>query len=414
MSTLRCRLKRAVTAMPGNYFFKNQSKFIHKQNNIFIFSGSSSGSGGSISHSFSVDEIQKMRIKLKSSKSFPNGLLAEQLNEADETKHQQQSTQKQKSMADNHKADQSTKLLSAQKNNKLIVNHDECDNSSSGVSSDQEISNTKTPPPPPTTMQSTKTVTNSIMHSKQGGNCMANATTTIIGGSNDNNNVKEMKPHAGILKTSMHNSSMPNKLSSNNATTSTSMANVKIVESMNKKSINLPPLSNITKQISAAIIDDTKNANDDFDDSFDDLASPPSKGFQRHNSLTRKQAATIAQNRALYTKSAVSLVQLPPPIEADNDEHDQNNYHAAECRKNTRNLIAMKSNNAKMIIPSAALCIEPPLPSMVVGVDDNVLAPPPEFSDTVSNIKASGTTNSNAQTRSVRIVGAVPKRLQSH
>lgn len=353
-----------------------------------------------------------MRIKLKSSKSFPNGLLAEQLNEADETKHQQQSTQKQLLAADNPKIDQSSKLLSAQKNNKLIVNHDECDNSSSGVSSDQEISNTKTPP---TTMQSTKSMTNSTLYSKQSGHFMANAIT-IIG--NDNNNVKEMKPQAGILKTSLNNSSISNKLSSNNAitSTSTSMANVKIVESVNKKSINLPPLSNITKQISAAVIDDTKNANDDIDDSFDDLPSPPSKGFQRHNSLTRKQAATIAQNRALYTKNAVSLVQLPPPIEGDNDETDLNNYHAAECRKNTRNLIAMKSNNAKMIIPSpiSDKNQNDGIGGGMAASQDIVLAPPPEFSDTVSNIKAPGTTNSNAQTRSVRIVGAVPKRLQSH
>lgn len=394
----------------------------------FIFSGSSSGSGGSIPHSFSVDEIQKMRIKLKSSKSFPNGLLAEQLNETDETKHQQQSSQKQLSGSDNHKIDQSSKLLAAQKSNKLIVNHDECDNSSSGVSSDQEISNTKTPPPTTTIMQPTKSMTNStLLHSKHG-----NGGTFMANIGNDNNNVKDMKPQVGILKTSLNNSISSNKLlSSNNATTSTSTSmanNVKIVESVNKKSINLPPLSNVTKQISAAIIDDTKNANDDFDDAFDDLPSPPLKGFQRHNSLTRKQAATIAQNRALYTKSAVSLVQLPPPIEADSDETDQNNYHAAECRKNTRNLIAMKSNNAKMIIPSP-ICDKNQNDGLGGGatrnisinsltspmvVQDIVLAPPPEFSDTVSNIKAPGTTNSNAQTRSVRIVGAVPKRLQSH
>lgn len=366
-----------------------------------------------------------MRIKLKSSKSFPNGLLTEQLHEAAETKHQQQTTQKQLSMADNnnHKIDQSSKLLSAQKNNKLIVNHDECDNSSSGVSSDQEVSNTKTPS---TTIQPTKSITNSTLpSSKQVGAIIANPITII--NSNDNSNTKEMKPQIGILKTSLNNnnSSISNKLlSANNATTSTStstsmmVANVKIIESVNKKSINLPPLSNVTKQISAAVIDDTKNENDDnFNESFDDLPSPPPKCFQRHNSLTRKQAATLAQNRALYTKCAVSLVQLPPPIEGDSDETDQNNYHAAECRKNTRNLIAMKSNNAKMIIPSP-ICddknqIDGMAGSMVTS-QDIVLAPPPEFSDTVSNIKAPNTINTNAQTRSVRIVGAVPKRLQSH
>lgn len=65
-------------------------------------SGSSSGSG-SMPHSFSVDEIQKVRTSLKSSKSYPND-------------------------------------FSAKKKVSIIAPEDEdCDNSSSGVSSDQEI-----------------------------------------------------------------------------------------------------------------------------------------------------------------------------------------------------------------------------------------------------------------------------------
>lgn len=64
-------------------------------------SGSSSGSGtSSMHHSFTVDEIQKVRTQLKSSKSYPNDFLKKV----------------------------------------VIVDDEDCDNSSSGVSSDQEVS----------------------------------------------------------------------------------------------------------------------------------------------------------------------------------------------------------------------------------------------------------------------------------
>lgn len=71
-------------------------------NIYFTSSGSSSGSG-SMQHSFSVDEIQKVRTQLKSSKSYPNDF-----------------------------------LLKQQKHSEEVVVED-CDNSSSGVSSDQEV-----------------------------------------------------------------------------------------------------------------------------------------------------------------------------------------------------------------------------------------------------------------------------------
>lgn len=64
------------------------------------------------------------------------------------------------------------------------------------------------------------------------------------------------------------------------------------------------------------------------DDDDDQSPSPPATGFQRHNSLTRKQAATIAANRAkanqqnIQQRHAVTLATLPPPIEADSDEAD--------------------------------------------------------------------------------------------
>lgn len=67
----------------------------------FLHSGSSSGSS-SIPHSFSVDEIQKGRLQLKSSKSYPDDFLKKS-------------------------------------KNLDIATLDDGDNSSSGVSSDQEI-----------------------------------------------------------------------------------------------------------------------------------------------------------------------------------------------------------------------------------------------------------------------------------
>lgn len=285
------------------------------------FSGSSSGSGGSIPHSFSVDEIQKMRVKLKSSKSYPNELLMD----GNATKQQQKN--------DDHSNKQPSKILTK---DTLSANHDECDNSSSGVSSDQEVtaaSNVKT------------TIANKPI--------IINNSNKII-----STNANETTKH-GILKTTTTApASMANKipkassisntinsaLMSHNtpvgvaaATAAANASSVKIVESINKKSINLPPLSNVTKKISAAVSERAQNANDEFDDFDDDL---PAKGFQRQVSLTRKQAATIAMNRAFYTKSAVSLAQLPPPLEGDSDDPDYQQSHCqAECRKNNLKVI---------------------------------------------------------------------------
>lgn len=157
-------------------------------------SGSSTGSGA-ISHSFSVDEIQRMRTKLKSSKSHSN---------ASQEGHAQEA---------------------------------EGDNSSSGVSSDQEI-------------------------------VMSAAV--------------EVKPH----KPTLTNTVKPQE-----------------------------------KTIHRKIVS-TEDAR-----SGEDSPSPPLMGFQRNNSLTRKQAAIIAANRArslAQAQNAVSLTQLPPPIEADSDDEVDN------------------------------------------------------------------------------------------
>lgn len=250
-------------------------------------------------HSFSVDEIQKMRIKLKSSKSYPNELLRQQ------SEQQQQEQQRAATRQANHQgASQMAQQKSILQKDKLAatMNHEEGDNSSSGVSSDHEIN-----------------MTQSHTSNANRAPCVKTTVHCGIGGGGsvamgDNNITKESTTIHSAMKTPSNTQS------------------VKIIDAINKKSINLPPLSNVTKKISSAVnakvvlADDTKcckqplNDNDYYDDDeIMDSPSPPPKGFQRNNSLTRKQAATIAMNRAIHTRNAVSLVQLPPPIEADSD-----------------------------------------------------------------------------------------------
>lgn len=221
---------------------------------------------------------------MKSSKSYPNELLRQQSEQQQEQRAATQlpgATQ----MAQEKLSHQKDKLG-------VALNHEEGDNSSSGVSSDHEINMTQTHASNTNRMPSVK---------------------SVPGGGADNNNTKE--------STAIHSAM---KIPSNTQS-------VKIVDAINKKSINLPPLSNVTKKISSAVnakvvvIEEANckqplNDNDYYDDDeIMDSPSPPSKGFQRNNSLTRKQAATIAMNRAIHTRNAVSLVQLPPPIEADSD-----------------------------------------------------------------------------------------------
>lgn len=167
-------------------------------------SGSSTGSG-SMPHSFSVDEIQKIRTQLKSSKSFPNAFQEGSIAEG------------------------------------------EGDNSSSGVSSDQEI----------------------------------------------------MMNTSAESKTKPTLTNQPNKVA------------VKVEE---------------PKKVTIVSTEDAR--------SDEDSPSPPFMGFQRNNSLTRKQAAIIAANRARALAQAqghaVSLTQLPPPIEADSDD-EVDNGHMPHC-----------------------------------------------------------------------------------
>lgn len=157
-------------------------------------SGSSTGSG-SMAHSFSVDEIQKIRTQLKSSKSFPNAF-------------------------------------------QEGVQEGEGDNSSSGVSSDQEM----------------------------------------------------------MMNTSVETKTKPTMVNKQQSKTT-----LKVEE---------------PKKVTIISTEDARSG--------DDSPSPPFMGFQRNNSLTRKQAAMIAANRARALAQAqghaVSLTQLPPPIEADSDD----------------------------------------------------------------------------------------------
>lgn len=256
-----------------------------------------------------MDEIQKMRVKLKSSKSFPNELRQES----------------------NH-------LLRPEQ-------IEEGDNSSSGVSSDQEVT---------------------ITHSQ----------VTF-----DYNAKPLIKEHTkkgsaisfGINSTICQTSSLPL------ATTPNQFNN-------NDGYLNKPhSLNNIKKNVQTIIVKEQVDENERRSDD-DDSPSPPAKGFQRHNSLTRKQAATIAMNRAIQSRTAVSLVKLPPPIEAD---------HELEGQSIVMHTSDKIGHSHKMV------------DSRQAATENLVLAPPPQFCD-CTNTKSSGG-NDNVTTRGVRIVGAVPK-----
>lgn len=197
-------------------------------------SGSSTGSG-SMAHSFSVDEIQKIRTQLKSSKSFPNAF----------------------------------------QNPDGSIAEGEGDNSSSGVSSDQEM--------------------------------MMNSSA-------------EVKPKAASVNVqpSKVNVQQPNKVTAqqsklNHQQNKSVAMQTKVNTQLNKTTVR------INEEPKKVTIVSTEDARSD-----EDSPSPPFMGFQRNNSLTRKQAAIIAANRARALAQAqghaVSLTQLPPPIEADSDD----------------------------------------------------------------------------------------------
>lgn len=64
--------------------------------------------------------------------------------------------------------------------------------------------------------------------------------------------------------------------------------------------------------------DDDEIGLDELDDEYLNAASspsPPPTDFQRHNSMTRKQANSFVLQRSLQKSPVVSLKQLPPPLE---------------------------------------------------------------------------------------------------
>lgn len=196
-------------------------------------SGSSTGSS-SMPHSFSVDEIHKIRSQLKSSKSFPNAFQDESVAEG------------------------------------------EGDNSSSGVSSDQEImmnSSAESKPKPqlskPMPLQQTQHHQQTQYH-------------------------QQTKQHQQQIQ----HQPQPQQQQQH--------------QQQNKMVLKIEEPKKVT-------IISTEDAR-----SGEDSPSPPFMGFQRNNSLTRKQAAMIAANRARALAQsqghAVSLAQLPPPMEADSDD----------------------------------------------------------------------------------------------
>lgn len=135
------------------------------------------------------------------------------------------------------------------------------------------------------------------------------------------------------------------------------------------------------------------NPDEPIIDDEDRSPSPPPMGFQRHNSMTRKQAATIAMSRGslLYShRPPVSLVQLPPPL-----ENDSENESSGSGKKPNGGTVGVKKSSGGPGMTTTAAAS----PS---GGEFIVLAPPPQFCDQVDQRAAD-------QHRSVRIVGAVPK-----
>nr|XP_016929050.1 SH3 and multiple ankyrin repeat domains protein 1 isoform X3 [Drosophila suzukii] len=350
-------------------------------------SGSSSNSGSaSISHSLSVEEIQRIRSNLKTSKSSPNGFAKK----PEEEKPQEQQHQQQQS----HQQPQQH----------LQPGEDECDNSSSGVSSEQEQmamaagvtqpvggkpTDTIKKKPSVTIVEEPKTIPDQPS-SNSGHTTKPMAKTTIsIGGAASSVptatlTVKQLvqQQHAPAIQQQQQQlgSKQPvtvansNKFSQQNNITSNVMSpqvlgripNVhhhqqqqqqssnpnqkliatqqQILQQQQQQLAHQQHLQQILKAKAAAAggasntaalvakhqqklhkgtssgHESEMEARSDLEDDDGDLSpSPPAKAFQRHNSLTRKQAAAIAMQRGATRTTAVSLMQLPPPLEADSD-----------------------------------------------------------------------------------------------
>uniref|UniRef100_A0A1A9VGK1 SH3 and multiple ankyrin repeat domains protein 3 n=1 Tax=Glossina austeni TaxID=7395 RepID=A0A1A9VGK1_GLOAU len=268
-------------------------------------SGSSSGSG-SISHSLSVEEIQRIRSNLKISKSSPNGF-----NKVVE-----------KIIADGRADAEKSEKGDSENNNNNMLNEEE--DSSSGVSSDQDV----------------MAANNVVSGPRATDTIKKKPTVTIV---DDPKTIPDqsISDHDETDSTKLPTTPPPPPPP---VETKTKTANVAIENITNKTTISPQQMKTNSVQRS--------------DDDGDLSPSPPAKGFQRHNSLTRKQAAAIAMQRATRS-AAVSLVQLPPPIEADSDSE--------------------LSLSAKGAVGATATTVGDDDGSLVA--ENIVLAPPPQFCD---------------------------------
>ncbi|XP_063927953.1 protein shank isoform X4 [Zophobas morio] len=123
-------------------------------------------------------------------------------------------------------------------------------------------------------------------------------------------------------------------------------------------------------ELAIATIEDGDNSSSGVSSDQEVPSGNETLNAQEHNSMTLPSPKTQRQHTGLLSRHAVSLAQLPPPIEGDGDEKED-------------------------------FCLPPPPEfgggnSCVEHGPEAVLAPPPQFSD-------------NRQVTRVRIVGTVPK-----
>lgn len=202
--------------------------------------------------------------------------------------------------------------------------------------------------------------------------------------------------------------------------------------------------------------DDDEIGLDELDDEYlnaADSPSPPPMEFQRHNSMTRKQATSLAMQRAMQIQqkgngggaSIVSLAQLPPPMEnclVESDlevlanaapgvkqavqansvkhyhVHQQHVVHSQAVgghhhytnRQHNNPIQVQFHTPAGAAVPMMARA----MPASSPTTENLVLAPPPQFSDESSPAMGGAGGHHHYHVggklgQNVRIVGAVPK-----
>ncbi|XP_026462252.1 uncharacterized protein LOC113364006, partial [Ctenocephalides felis] len=280
-------------------------------------SGSSTNST-SLAHSFSVDEIQKIRTRLKCSKSYPDDFLEQKDNPGD---GEQQD--------------------GANNDTNVTRNETAGDNSSSGVSSDQEGAdiNSKGKFPDINKQQHDK---KSTAPTKLGTNTVSQLRQQhqleINGG---------IQSNLGFSKTMQRHNSLTRKQANS----------IALARNQGSKTLGRSAAERLG-------IEQTTESSTTKHRQFGNKLYPDS------NLITTS------------SRQAVSLARLPPPAE-----------------ENLTSNVSTQNSNASSEVAEDTFV--PPPPEFVGGASDRVLAPPPQFSD--------------AQGK-VRIVGAVPKngRLGHH